>query len=469
MKRYRWDKKYLYWGVTAFLVIAAAILFFLFVSNISALRSGVSRAISILSPFVWGLVIAYLLYPLSRIYQKSLFTPLANAVYKNSDKAGTRVPKLSRGLAVFLAEISLLVIIIAVIWMIVPQLYLSIETIVANSQTYLNTAYRWIDRLFEDYPAIEEAVSTMFGKQSSSLIEWISSLLPEMNRVITNVTSGVYHLGKGIYNILIGMIVSIYVLYSRETFAAYCKKIIYCIFSLEASRKILDGVHFVNDVFLGFISGKLLDSLIIGIICYVCCNILNMPYAMLVSVIVGLTNIIPFFGPFIGGIPSAIIILMADPLKCLIFIIFIILLQQFDGNILGPKILGNSVGINGFWVMFAIILGAGLFGFLGMVLGVPVFVVLFTLVKSMVNRKLKRSDLPTDTALYATMDHIDPETGDCVMQGTVQRKTVRRQSWFSRLRKKREAGGSQPPEETKESGDSGKDGGDAGPSGGQQP
>ena len=200
-------------------------------------------------------------------------------------------------------------------------------------------------------------------------------------------------------------------LYSRETFASHCKKIIYCIFSLEASEKILKGVQFTNQVFIGFLSGKILDSLIIGILCYIGCMILRMPYALLVSVIVGVTNVIPFFGPLFGMIPGTIIILMESPLKALIFLVFIILLQQFDGNILGPKILGNKVGINGFWVMFSIIFGAGLFGFAGMLLGVPLFVVIYSFFKNLVNKKLGRSGLPTDSAEYRELDYFDPKTG----------------------------------------------------------
>ena len=161
---------------------------------------------------------------------------------------------------------------------------------------------------------------------------------------------------------------------------------------------------------MGFISGKLLDSAIIGLICYIFCAITNMPYALLVSVIIGVTNIIPFFGPFIGAVPAGLIILLVNPAKCLIFVIFIIILQQVDGNLIGPKILGNSTGISGFWVMFSIILGAGLFKFWGMLLGVPVFVVIYTLVNNIVKRKLERSDLPVETEEYLDIDRIDPIT-----------------------------------------------------------
>jgi predicted PurR-regulated permease PerM len=182
------------------------------------------------------------------------------------------------------------------------------------------------------------------------------------------------------------------------------------------SKKLLDYLDFVDRTFMGFITGKLLDSAIVGLICYIFCAIVGMPYALLVSVIVGVTNIIPFFGPFIGAVPSAFIILMVSPIKCLVFVIFVIVLQQVDGNIIGPKILGSTVGINGFWVMFSIILGAGLFGFWGMLLGVPVFVVIYAAINGHVERKLKRSDLPWETAEYEDIDYIDPITYKPVMK-----------------------------------------------------
>ena len=415
MKRYRWDKKYLYWGVTAFLVIAACILFYLIVNNLGWLGAAFKRLGSILSPFIWGLVIAYLLYPLMKIYQRYLFTPLAGLIFRKSAKADTLIPKLSRGFAVFLCIISLLVIVGGMIWLVAPQLISSIERIVVNSGDYINTADAWLTRMLADYPELEQAISGAVGDLSDGLVNWATTtLLPLLKDIATNVTVNVYYFFKGVYNVIIGIIVSVYVLYSRETFASHCKKIIYCIFSLEASEKILKGVQFINQVFIGFLSGKILDSLIIGLLCYAGCMILRMPYALLVSVIVGVTNVIPFFGPLFGMIPGTIIILMESPLKALIFLVFVILLQQFDGNILGPKILGNRVGINGFWVMFSIIFGAGLFGFAGMLLGVPVFVVIYSFFKNLVNKKLCRSGLPTDSGAYRELDYFDPKTGEPV-------------------------------------------------------
>ena len=436
MRRFRWDKKYLHWGVTAFLVIAASIAFYMVVNHLTWLGAVLRKFGTILSPFVWGLVIAYLLYPLMRIYQRGIFQPLWKWLMKKSKKADRLVPKLSRGFAVFLAMISLLIVLTGMIWLVAPQLYTSIETIVVNSGEYVDKADTWIRRFFMNYPEVESAISSLVGDVSNGLVNWASNnLLPEFKGLLTNVTSGVYSFAKGIYNIIIGMIVSVYVLYSREAFSARCKKILYAIFSLEAAEKILDAVKFTNHVFQSYISGKILDSLIIGILCYIGCMILRIEYAVLVSFIVGVTNIIPFFGPLIGAVPSALIILTASPMHALVFAIFIAILQQFDGNVLGPKILGNSVGINGFWVLFSILVGAGLFGFGGMLLGVPVFVVIYTFFQNLINRKLVRSDLPTDNEAYQSLDHFDPKTGDPVAQKPVSRAEAK-QRRRSRLGRK---------------------------------
>jgi len=418
MKRFRWDKQYLYWGITAFLVIAASILFFMLINHLGWLRTTLHTLGGILSPFIWGLVIAYLLYPLVRIYQEHVFKPIGSLIYKKSPKAEKAVPKFSRGCAVFFAIISMLVVLAGMISMVAPQLYGSVETLIVNSSDYVARADELITRLLKDYPELDAAISGMFGDISNGLVGWATNnLLPEIKNIVTDLTSSVYSIAKGVYNVLIGMIVSVYVLYSREQFGARGKKVLYAVFSMEAAEKILDGIHFVNKVFIGFLSGKILDSLIIGVICYAGCLLMRMPYAVLCGFIIGVTNIIPFFGPIFGAIPTTFIILMEDPIKALVFLVFVLLLQQFDGNFLGPKILGNSVGIGGFWVLFSIIVGSGMFGFLGMLLGVPVFVVLYTLFGDLVTKKLVRSGLPDATAAYVDLDHFDPRTGEAVKIG----------------------------------------------------
>ena len=312
----------------------------------------------------------------------------------------------------------------ALVYLILPQLYSSIETIVKNGPDYLRDLSAWVTGLLDNHPEITKYVQEALNTLNTDIMSWVSNkLLPGVGNLVTSLIEGGYVVVQGVYNLLIGIIVSIYLLSDLEHFTAALRKLNYSWFSLETAEKVREAVEFTDRTFMGFISGKLLDSAIIGLICYIVCAILNMPYALLVSVIVGATNIIPFFGPFIGAVPSALIILMVDPLKCLIFIVFIIILQQIDGNFIGPKILGSSIGITSFWVLFSIVVGAGLFGFAGMVLGVPVFVVLYTFLTRNVEERLKKSDLPWETAQYENLDHIDPVTRQPVKKpGTAEKE-----------------------------------------------
>lgn len=402
-RHFRWDKKYLYWGITAFLVISASVLFYMLLHHLPEIQGMWSKIVTILAPFIWGLVLAYLLLPLTRALEK-LFS--SSRMRKAHIKG-----KFARIAAIVVSEIVLLVILTAFVLLILPQLYSSIETIVVNSPEYYKKMTDWLELRLEDHPEVEQYVSQALETLSNQLMDIVNNrLLPSMGSVLSSLTTGVFAALKGVYNLIVGIIVSIYLLANREIAKAGFRKVLYSVFSIETAEKIRAGLVFTDKTFMGFLSGKLLDSAIIGLICYIVCAILKMPYTLLVSVIIGLTNIIPFFGPLIGAVPSAFIILLVDPLKCLIFVVFIVVLQQIDGNIIGPKILGSTVGINGFWVMFSIILGGGLFSFAGMILGVPVFVVLYTALSALVDKQLRRNDLPQDFDTYARLDYIDAAT-----------------------------------------------------------
>lgn len=421
-RHFRWDRKYLYWGITAFCVIAAAILFYMALRFLPDLRRALGKLLKILSPFIWGFVITYLIAPLMRLLERSVFGPLCRRLFaKNKKSDGS---KLARGLAVLVSELAMVAVLTALVYLILPQLYSSIETIVKNGPDYLRDLSAWVTGLLDNHPEITKYVQEALNTLNTDIMSWVSNkLLPGVGNLVTSLIEGGYVVVQGVYNLLIGIIVSIYLLSDLEHFTAALRKLNYSWFSLETAEKVREAVEFTDRTFMGFISGKLLDSAIIGLICYIVCAILNMPYALLVSVIVGATNIIPFFGPFIGAVPSALIILMVDPLKCLIFIVFIIILQQIDGNFIGPKILGSSIGITSFWVLFSIVVGAGLFGFGGMVLGVPVFVVLYTFLTRNVEERLKKSDLPWETAQYENLDHIDPVTRQPVKKpGTAEKE-----------------------------------------------
>ena len=434
-RHFKWDRTYINWGMTAFCVIAAALLFYFAVRNISVFMEILGKLVTILAPFIWGLVICYLLSPLMRLLEKRAFLPLGKRLYRKNKKGGTA--KFARVLSIVFSEIVLLLLLAALVYLIIPQILSSVQMLIQNSGTYADNVSAWLDSLLKDYPELDSYVGEIFGNFNANVGNWLETkLLPQLGNLITSVTSGVYGFARSIYNLIIGIIVSVYMLADKEGFLASTKRLSYAIFSVDTADRLRQGLNFVDKTFMGFLSGKILDSLIIGIICYIVCSILNMPYTLLVSVIIGVTNIIPFFGPLIGAIPSALIILMVSPSKCLIFVIFIIILQQIDGNIIGPRILGSSTGITGFWVMFAIIVGSGLFGFWGMLLGVPVFVVIYTVIQNLVVKKLKKSDLPWEIADYKEMDYIDPATLQVVKKASVRKEEIAREKELLESRQK---------------------------------
>ena len=408
-RHFRWDRKYLYWGITAFCVIAASILFYMALRFLPDLRRFFTSVGKVLSPFIWGFVITYLIAPLMKALERNVFGPLGRRIFPK--KGGQ---KLARALSVALAELILVAILAGLVYLILPQLVESIKMIYDNRNAYYDTITRYLGDFQVRHPEIYKYVGDSLNTVTGDLNSWVERLLPTVTNYLTGFLESAYVVVRGIYNLIIGIIVSIYVLSDLEHFTAAVRRWTYSVFTVEYAEKLREAVSFTDRTFMGFITGKLLDSAIIGMICYIVCAILKMPYALLVSAIVGVTNIIPFFGPFIGAVPCAFIILMVDPVKCLIFIIFIIILQQVDGNLIGPKILGSSVGITGFWVLFSIVVGAGLFGFPGMLLGVPVFVVIYTFLSNRVENRLKRNDLPWETASYENLDHIDPVTRQAV-------------------------------------------------------
>lgn len=401
MKRFDPKNKYLGWGITAFGVIACCILFYMLLQHGKSIGDAISSLLGILSPIIWGLVIAYLLWPLTKVFQRKLFEPLLK---KLRPKKPVRT-SLARGLSVALSILVALIIIAALIWLIIPQIYTSVESIVLNYQEYYDTITGWINKFFENNPEVEEVLLSATGDVSDSLLDWAkTALLPSMGKVVTSVTTGIYAVLRAILDVLIGFVVACYVLSNMELFLAKSKMVLYSMFSVKASKRILKAIRFTDTAFMGFISGKVIDSAIIGVICYICCAIMRMPYVVLVSVIVAVTNIIPVFGPFIGAVPTALIILLVSPMKCLIYVIFIIVLQQIDGNIIGPKILGDATGISSFWVVVAITVGGGFAGVLGMFLGVPIFACLQTLVKYLTDRRLEKRHMPLEACEYVHRD-----------------------------------------------------------------
>ncbi|NLV86424.1 MAG: AI-2E family transporter [Clostridiales bacterium] len=422
MKGFRWDKKYLYWGVTALLVIIACIAFFWVLQRWSGIRQSLSGLYKILSPIIGGFALAYLLTPFVKAFEMNIFSAAGKKLFKKSEK---KAKSFSRGMSVFASVLLLFLLLFSLFSLVFPQLYASIENIVLNLSSSIRQAELWADKWLEDSPELEQIFKEIVGDAGAKLSKWArDSLLPQMDTIIVSLSAGVLSAVKAVANFFVAVAVSIYVMFNRELFIAQGKKLLYSIFKARFVNNLLEGLRFTDKAFMGYFGGTLLDSLIIGVICFFGCLIMGLRDSVLISVIIGVTNIIPFFGPFIGAVPSALIILMESPWKSLAFVIFIIVLQQFDGNILKPKILGKRTGISGFWVLFAIIVGAGIFGPIGMIIGVPAFAVLYEGAKRLVNKSLANRGLPTETESYSEIISINPQTLEPVLsEGLPEKET----------------------------------------------
>ena len=356
-------------------------------------------------PIIDGFVLAYLMTPVLNKIEKCIIKPL----YKKANMPMTAKNKRRmRGLSILVTIVLILIILYEFFGLIIPEVIRSIQSIIFQFPIYVNNLNTWALGLMKNNPDLEQVVNGLIAQYSSKLLDYFNSnLLPHINDLLKTLSLSVIGIFKALWNFVIGFIISIYILGSKEKFAGQAKKIAYALFDRKAGNEVITNFRFIHSTFIGFIGGKIVDSIIIGVICFVCTSIIGTPYAILVSVIIGVTNVIPFFGPWIGGVPSALLVLMVDPIQALYFIILILIIQQFDGNILGPKILGDSTGLSGFWVIFAITIFGGLFGVLGMVVGVPIFAVFYAGVSAMINRMLRKKDLPTDIQPYMTVGQID--------------------------------------------------------------
>lgn len=391
-------KDYIYWGVTAFCVIAASIFFGYLLINIQQVKAAGNMLLTILMPVIYGAVLAYLLAPIYNWCVK-LITKLFSD--KRWGKLAEKQEGLGRAAGTLVSLFVLFSVIIGLFSMLIPELTNSIQNVVEALPTNMNNLAIWVENKLNDNSQMREiAIAYM-----NEAVQWGKNfgkevLAPNLDKIISGLSSGMFSIIVWIKNLLIGLIVMIYLLNMKNNLAAIAKKCIYAILPLTWAERFIDEVRETHKVFGGFIIGKLLDSLIIGLICFLCMSLMKMPYVLLVSVIIGVTNIIPFFGPFIGAVPSAILVLLVNPVQCLYFLIFILLLQQFDGNILGPKILGEFTKISSFWVLFSILLFGGVFGFVGMIIGVPTFAVIYRLVGEAITASLHKRRLPEQTDYY---------------------------------------------------------------------
>lgn len=404
-------------SVATFLTFCCCTIFFFFLYRNEAFVAYVRNITNILQPIIIGIVLAYLLNPIVNTIQGGLM-PLLEKYTKNKKKAKS----LSLVMGIAGAWLLFAIIVVILVASILPTIMESIMSMIRTFPDEVNNLLAWINEVVEDGSELETFMNDIIVNSSTWFEGWLkNTFLPQIEYYIGSIMSGAVAGVKIVLNVFIGTVVSIYVLTSKEKFAGQAKKIVYACFKPSQANVIIDTVRKSHELFGGFISGKLLDSLIIGILAYIILSIMKMPYTMLVSVIVGVTNVIPFFGPFIGAIPSFFIILLQSPIQSLYFLIFIFILQQIDGNIIGPKILGNSTGMTAFWIVFSTTFFGGLWGFIGMVLGVPLTAVIYYIIGQIVGYMLKKRGIPVDTDAYIKLRKIDKETNEPIY-GKSQKK-----------------------------------------------
>ena len=387
--KYRWDKKYLYWGVTAICVIVVSLLVFAAIFEFKGVLSVIGFIFRILSPVLYGFAIAYLLTPLvnklDRIQMKTYF--------KNAKKPH-KAQKAARAISVVASVLLLLGILIGLCMMLIPQLITNILGFYQNIETYFYNLEDWINGLVGQNSSFAEYANQFLGQAKQMIVGWMSAdLVPQLQNILVNVTSTLWSVFSVFADLIIGMIIAIYFLYSKEKFAAQGKKVTYALFSHHNGDIIVKNARYAHRVFGGFITGKIIDSAIVGGLCFIAMTIFQFPYPPLISVIIGVANVIPFFGPYIGAIPSILLILLVDPLQALYFLIFILVLQQIEGNLIYPHVVGSSVGLPGIWVLVAVTIGGNLFGIMGMLTFIPISSVCYALLRTYVNRKVEEKEI----------------------------------------------------------------------------
>ena len=406
------EKKYLKMGIIAFCTIAASILFFFALYRMDDISRVMQTITKSAEPIIIGLVLAYLLMPVKNFVEKPVF----KLMIKTGLKERT-CKDFARGIGITGALIFFFVLIGLFVSILVPALGSSIITLVNNMSMYVTSFIAWAKEIGIKDTTIFVAFGEYLTDFTAALEAWAKTdLLPLVQQYITQITTGVFAVFKTFLNFIIGIIVVVYVMSIEETLVGQGKKAIYAFFPAKKGNLIISTLRKSNEIFGGFIIGKIIDSAIMGVLCYIGCLILNIPSALLVAVIVGVTNVIPFFGPFIGAIPSILIVLIQSPMHGIYLAIFILILQQVDGNIIGPKILGDTTGLSSFWVLFAILVAGGLFGFFGMLLGVPVFAVIYYIFQEIIKYRMEKRKLSSDTDDYVKLLYIDSQTKEMIYE-----------------------------------------------------
>lgn len=403
-------KNYLHLGLTAFLVIISSIMFWFILNRFEVLKSIADKIFKILTPISYGAIMAFLVAP---IYNRS--TKYLHNIFKKFSLFKNKEYKIAKSLATFICLFVILSVVISLVMMLIPQMVRSISDVAKTLPAQMDIWSEKIYSLLDNYPEAREYASAYILSLDDTISNFLtSSVLPNLNTYISNVSSGFINLVRQLFNFIIGLIVMMYLLNIKLSLAAQIKRILYSIFPINISNIIIEESRYIKTVFSQFIVGKIIDSIIIGFINYIFMSIIQMKYPLLISVVVGVTNVVPFFGPFIGAIPSIFILLLVSPLQALQFTIWILVLQQIDGNIIGPKILGQTTGLPSFWILFSILLFGGMFGIVGMIIGVPTFAIIYRLLSRQSALALAKKSLKTESESYINLNYIDKDTKEYV-------------------------------------------------------
>lgn len=407
------QNKYIAWGVTLFCVFAALILFFFAIYRGDHIFSAIKTFFIILMPFVYGFAIAYIMNPIVRFLENKVYKIVLKKIFKERNTG-----KAARALSLFTSTILFIGLLVACFSFLIPEILKSLQMLATNINVYLSNSKELLIKIFGGSQEARIFINDNYGKFSKFLDDWLNS--GNFNDFMTVLGNSIFGTLRFLYNLVIGYIISIYVLFDKEKFKAQTKKLLYTFFDKERVNMIIENSKYTDRIFGDFFAGKLIDSAIIGVLCFIFMVIFKMPYALIIAVIVGVTNFIPYFGPFIGAIPSAFLILLVDPGKCIGFLIFIFILQQIDGNIIGPKILGGKTGLSSFWVLFSLLIFGGLFGMVGMIIGVPIFSMFYSFINGLIKKKLKSKNLPVDSKDYENIDYVDEKSGKPVYSKKVE-------------------------------------------------
>ena len=408
-------RPYIFVGLATFFVVASGILVFFTFLRFDAIAAFFKKVLSILQPIIIGLVLAYLLNPIVNFAEARLLPLLRKHIQKEKS-----CKSLARSLSITFALFVAAVCIYILASIILPELLVSLRGLFLSlpelSESFMAWATAFLSENSHYGPMIEDLLTNAMDIAEN----WLKTdLLPQLNTWISALATGVLEAVGLVSDLFIGIIVSIYTLSSKEKFASQSKMLMYALFSPNAANVIIEVVRESHLIFGGFIIGKIIDSTIIGILCFIGCSLLKMPYTLLISIFVGVTNIIPFYGPYIGAIPSAILVLFVSPVQCIYFSLFILALQQLDGNIIGPAILSDRTGVSAFWIVTSTTLAGGLFGIIGMIMGVPVCAIIIYLVRRIAAYLLRKKNMPYESSDFTKLERVDS-----MEDGTLQYKKL---------------------------------------------